>query len=324
MMTEIGNYLSGDNILIYGSALAAALTVVLVGLPMLKRQEGRERMEAVINHRQQLVAEARANMSKTRPQDMLEKGAAAESVSRFFRLKSLVGDTNVREKLVAAGYRKPQHVMVYHIGRVVLPVFLTGLALMLLSMPKNEIPNGLAVPIALAAAMLGYALPGILVKNAGLKRREEISVGFPDALDLMLVCVEGGLGMEQAVQTVTRDIASASKILAEEFGLMGAELAFLGDRKQALRNFSTRIDHPGARSFASALIQAEKYGTPLGQALRVLSAEMRDKRMAEAEKKAASLPPKLTVPMIAFFMPTLFIVILGPAIIQGIRTASGM
>src|SRR5690606_19219598 len=139
---------------------------------------------------------------------------------------------------------------------------------------------------------------------------------FPDALDLMLICVESGMTVDAAFRKVGDEIATQSIPLAEELGLTTAELSYLQDRKSAYENLATRTDLEGVKAVCTALIQAERYGTPLGQALRVLAQENRDMRMAEAEKKAAGLPPKLTVPMILFFLPVLFVVILGPAAIR--------
>lgn len=139
---------------------------------------------------------------------------------------------------------------------------------------------------------------------------------FPDSLDMMLICVEAGMSIEMALQRVGQEIATVSVELAEEFALTTAELSYLPERRVAYENLARRTNHPGVKSVAMALTQTEKYGTPVGQALRVMAKENRDLRLAEAEKKAASLPPKLTVPMIVFFLPVLFAVIIGPALIQ--------
>jgi tight adherence protein C len=139
---------------------------------------------------------------------------------------------------------------------------------------------------------------------------------FPDMLDLLVICVEAGLSIEAAFTRVTEEIADSSPVLAEEIGLTSAELTFLGDRSKAYANLSARTGLPAAKSLATALIQSERYGTPVSVALKVLAQENRDDRMAKAEKKAGALPAQLTVPMIVFFLPVLFLVIIGPAIIQ--------
>jgi tight adherence protein C len=173
------------------------------------------------------------------------------------------------------------------------------------------------------AAVAGYKLPDLLVQNNIQKRQEEINLAFPDALDMMLICVQGGIGLEQTVDRVAEEVSELSEMLAEELGILSAEMAMLNDRRQALQDFAKRVGSGGAKSFATSLIQAEQYGTSVSQAMRVMSDEIREMRMAKAEQKAASLPPKLTVPMILFFLPALFIIILGPAGIEASAAGVG-
>jgi tight adherence protein C len=163
---------------------------------------------------------------------------------------------------------------------------------------------------------MGLQLPMLLLKNQIQRRQLSISRAFPEALDLLLICVESGMSIEAAFRKVSEEIGSQSVPLAEELMLTTAELSYLPNRRQAYDNLVKRTDLLGVRSVCMALQQAERYGTPLGTMLRTMAQENRDMRMAEAEKKAAGLPPKLTVPMIVFFLPVLFVVILGPAIIQ--------
>ena len=164
--------------------------------------------------------------------------------------------------------------------------------------------------------MLGFYLPDVFLNNTIARRQQSIMRGFPDALDLLLICVESGMSVESAFQRVATEIGVQSAELAEEFGLTTAELSYLPDRRMAFENLAKRCGHAGVKAVATALNQAERYGTPMGQALRVASQENREMRMSEAEKRAASLPAKLTVPMIVFFLPCLFVVILGPAIMK--------
>jgi len=163
-------------------------------------------------------------------------------------------------------------------------------------------------------------MPYMFLKNWIAKRQLSITRAFPDALDLLLICVETGMSVESAFKRVGREIGSQSVALAEELSLTTAELSYLQDRRQAYDNLAKRTDLEGVKSVCMALQQAERYGTPLAQTLRVMSQENRDMRMSEAEKKAAALPPKLTVPMILFFLPVLFVVILGPAAIKVMAT----
>ena len=172
--------------------------------------------------------------------------------------------------------------------------------------------------VILCGAMVGFYAPNIYVANKITKRQQSIKRAWPDALDLMLICVESGNSIEAGMRKVSEEMAQQSTELAEEMVLTTAELSFLHDRRSAYENLAQRTQLDGVKSLVQALIQAERYGTPIGQALRVLAQEGRDERMNEAEKKAAALPPKLTVPMILFFLPVLIAVILGPA---GIRVA---
>ena len=162
----------------------------------------------------------------------------------------------------------------------------------------------------------GYYAPNVYITNVAQKRRESIVAAFPDALDLLLICVESGMSIEAAIQKVGAEVGSSSMELAEELSLLTAELSYLPDRRLAYEGLARRTNHPGIKSVATAMIQAERYGTPLGTALRVMAKENRDLRLAAAEKKAAALPAQLTVPMILFFLPVLFVVILGPAMIN--------
>jgi len=312
-----------DNIAVFGAAFLAMVSILAVGLPLIMRTEDRKRINAVVDYRNELIKQERDSRNKG-AKETLQEGSAEESISEFFKLKQIRGGKSIKDRLMQAGYRRPEHIKRFLILRIIGPVIMVALALYLMSLPKDPLSDSMVMMLSLGAAFFGYALPGIIVKSQGQKRMAEIQISFPDCIDLLLVCVQGGLTIEAAVRTVTRDIAPTSRVLAEEFGLLGAELAFLGDRPRALKNFSYRVQTPAARTFSNALVQAEKYGTPLSQALRVLSSEMRDKRFAAAEQKAASLPPKLTVPMILFFMPTLFVVILGPAIIQATTSMNSM
>src|SRR6267154_853345 len=172
------------------------------------------------------------------------------------------------------------------------------------------------ITMCIGAAYLGLQAPMMFLKNAISKRQLSIKRAFPDALDLLLICIESGMSIEVAFRKVSTEIVTQSVALSEEFTLTTAELSYLQDRKVAYENLAKRTGLEGVKSVCLALQQSERYGTPLGQSLRVMAQENRDMRMNEAEKKAAALPPKLTVPMILFFLPVLFVVILGPTFIK--------
>jgi tight adherence protein C len=199
--------------------------------------------------------------------------------------------------------------------RVAMPVIVAIMAFVYLLL-DHDYPLIVNLGLGLGAGYIGFYLPNFFVQNLVQRRQTSIKDAFPDSLDMLLICVQSGMSTEAAFQKVAGEVGATSLELAEELSLTTAELSYLQDRRQAFENLGKRTGIPGIKAVATALIQAERYGTPVGQALRVMARENRDMRMSEAEKKAAALPPKLTVPMIIFFLPVLFVVILGPAIIQ--------
>lgn len=309
-----------DSLIIMISALAAALSFVAFALPLLNRNERRERYRSVIEKRRRDLFEQTKEQVGNRGKD--QNLSARDSLVMTYKVQKLFGEMGekVRGQLLQAGIRSPSAPIKFIIARTVLPLVFMGLAMMFIAGSDKEMGNSMVLLILLGVALAGYKLPAILVKNQAQKRAQEINLAFPDALDMMLICVQGGIGLEQTVSRIADEIADHSPILAEELGILSAEMAMLSDRRAALQDFARRVGSTAGRSFSTALIQAEQYGTSVSQAMRVLSEESRDQRMQMAEQKAASLPPKLTVPMIVFFLPVLFVVILGPAILQAMET----
>jgi tight adherence protein C len=235
----------------------------------------------------------------------------------WLNLTKWLAQEEAREKLLQAGYRGQAPYIAFLFFRMVTPIALFLFALFYLFVVVDmDQPATIKAGLCLAAAYVGMQVPYIFLKNRIAKRQLSIKRAFPDALDLLLICCEAGMSIETAFKKVSEEVGSQSVALAEELTLTTAELSYLPDRKLAYDNLAKRTDIDSVKSVCMALQQAERYGTPLGQTLRVLSQESRDMRMTEAEKKAAALPPKLTVPMILFFLPVLFVVILGPAAIQ--------
>lgn len=308
--------ISNDALIVVISALAAAISFAVFALPLLNRSEKKKHYQNVISKKRRELFDAtkEGQDRKIITQDM----TAAESMAAFYKFQKLAGDMGekVRTQLLQAGMRDPKAPMYYILARIFLPVFLLGFGMLILSKVEKEISEGITLMVLLGLAFFGFMVPKLLVKNTAIKRSEEINLAFPDALDMMLICVQGGIGLEQTVNRIADECGEFSEMLAEELGILAAEMAMLNDRKAALQDFAKRIGGGSARSFSTAVIQAEQYGTSVTNALRVMSEELREERMAKAEEKAASLPPKLTVPMILFFLPALFIVILGPAVIQ--------
>lgn len=308
--------LSSDLFIIVGSALAAAASFAAFAYPYLQRSDKKERFKSVIEKkRRALFEQSKEELNRKGPKNV----SAKDSMTAMFKLQKLAGEygEKVRTTLLQAGIRGADAPLKYMIAQILLPLVFTMLFLMVMSKVEAEqdVSPALTLFLAVVLALFGFFLPRILVKNTSIKRMEEINLTFPDALDMMLICVQGGIGLEQTVDRVAMEVSEHSPILAEELAILSAEMAMLNDRRTALSDFGRRVGGYG-KSFATALIQAEQYGTSVSQALRVISDELRDLRMSKAEEKAASLPPKLTVPMIVFFLPVLFVVILGPSVIK--------
>ncbi len=306
----------GDNVTIVTiiSALLAAISFAAFAIPFLNRTEKKEHFRSIIEKRRKALFEATRSgaMNKVITSDSV---SARDSMATYYKVQKFMGEMNekMRDKLLQAGIRNPAAPLKFMIARGVLPLFLCAFVMMIISGSEKEISSGMTLLSILGAALAGYKLPDILLKNMIIKRQQEINISFPDSLDMMLICVQGGIGLEQTVDRVAHEVAEHAPTLAEELGILSAEMAMLNDRRRALQDFAKRVGSGSAKTFATALIQAEQYGTSVSQALRVLSEEIRDQRMATAEQKAAALPPKLTVPMILFFLPALFVIILGPA-----------
>lgn len=318
----IGIDIKGDDVIMILSAALAGATFMGIVVPLLNRTQRHDRYQDMIGRKRKDLFEIGKAQSEKR--GVKQSTDAKESIATMFKVRNLVGSIadDLRAKLIQAGYRDQKAPMVYFVLRFVLPLVFIALAMMVMGSMKKEIADGMKLLILVGLGGFGFALPGIMVKNKILKRQEEINLSFPDALDMMLVCVQGGISIEQAINRIADEIADHSHMLAEELGVLGAELGLLNNRRAAFQDFARRVGSGAAKSFATTMIQAEQYGTGISTALRVMADESRDMRMAEAERKAASLPPKLTVPMILFFLPALFIVILGPAGIQASLAAA--
>lgn len=324
-MTLVETLVDPDNLLTAFIAIVSFATIVTLAAPMMGKTSLEGRMKSVATRREELRRRSREAMAKA--------GAASTSTLRHtdeslyrkvvdrLQLSRLLEDPAVVDKLAQAGFRGPKPVSRFYFFRFATPLFLGALIAVYLLGIKDFGLSGTNKLVAIAAAFaIGYYAPNIYIKNIAQKRRDSIVAAFPDALDLLLICVESGMSIEAALQKVSTEIGSSSIELAEELTLLVAELSYLPERRMAYEGLTRRVNHQGVKSVATAMIQAERYGTPLGTALRVMAKENRDMRLAAAEKKAAALPAKLTVPMILFFLPVLFVVILGPAIIKAQNT----
>jgi tight adherence protein C len=306
------------------AAISAAAVVFTFGSSFIVKSEMKERIKRVALEREKMRAE---EMARLRGGSAVTDGRGIrrtaetktymKNVVERFDLKKAFQDDATVDKLAMAGFRGQGHLTTFLFMRFATPIgIFIALALYLVFLNPGDRPLYLNLVYAIGGGLVGAYLPMILLKNSTTKRQFSIKRAWPDCLDLLLLCVEAGMSMEHAFKRVAKEIGQQSAELAEELTLTTAELAFLEDRGRAYDNLGRRTGLDGVKSVMTALIQADRYGTSVGQALRVMAEEGREMRMMDAEKKAASLPPKLTVPLILFFLPVLFIVIIAPAMIK--------
>jgi tight adherence protein C len=296
------------------AAIAASATVYTLVMPLFAGEGLSKRMKAVANERERIRQRERERLHKSEKVSLRQTPKQLVSkVVDDFNLTKWLAQEAARDKLIMAGYRGQAPYITFLFARLVAPIVLfvgSVVYVFLIAHMQQSMP--IKIGICVGAAYLGLQAPMLFLRNAISKRQLSIKRAFPDALDLLLICIESGMSVEMAFRKVAVEIVGQSIALSEEFTLTTAELSYLQDRKVAYENLARRTGLEGVKSVCLALQQAERYGTPLGQSLRVMAQENRDMRMNEAEKKAAALPPKLTVPMILFFLPVLFVVILGP------------
>jgi tight adherence protein C len=296
------------------AAIAVSATAYTLITPLFAGENLGKRMKAVASERERMKQRERDRLNRTEkvalrqaPRQIVQK-----AVTDFNLTKWLAQET-ARDKLVMAGYRGQAPYTTFLFFRLITPIaFLLGSTVYIFLIANLQQTAMMKLAMCVGCAYLGMQAPMLFLRNAISKRQLSIKRAFPDALDLLLICIESGMSIEAGFRRVSQEIGTQSIPLAEELMLVTAELSYLQDRKTAYENLAKRIGLETVKSVSLALQQAERYGTPLGTTLRVLAQENRDMRMTEAEKKAAALPPKLTVPMIVFFLPVLFVVILGP------------
>ena len=320
MLSQIVNSVTDPQFLLaLLAAIAATATVLTIAIPLTEGNSLQKRMKNVATEREKIRARERERLNRQNEKVSLrpEPKAYMRRVVEQFKLGDWLGTENAKKQLAMAGYRGPQAEVTFLFFRLAAPV-----GLFLFTLFYLFVINGfgqsfmIKVAISIGGAYLGIKAPEIFLSNQAGKRQASMRLAFPDALDLLLICVESGMSIEHAFRKVAGEIGDQSVPLAEEFALCTAELSYLTDRRITYENLALRTGLESVKSVSTALIQAERYGTPLGTALRTLAQESRDQRMTAAEKKAAALPPKLTVPMILFFLPVLFVIILTPALVQ--------
>lgn len=318
--TESGPKLLGIDVVWAATMMAAvgvfAMLIVIYGA-LTVRNPMTKRVKALNDRREQLKAGITASTTKRRAQLVRKNQTADKMRSILGRLQVLQEEQvkEVQQKLAQAGIRSKDLAVTVIFGRMVLPILFGGTAAFLiygLDMWPDMTPFKRS-GITMVALILGYKAPDLFVQNKRTKRTDAIRKGLPDALDLLVICAEAGLTVDAAFNRVSKELSRAYPELGEEFALTSIELSFLTERRQAFENLAYRVNLESVKGVVTTLIQTEKYGTPLASALRVLSAEFRNERMMRAEEKAARLPAIMTIPLIMFILPVLFIVILGPA-----------
>ena len=301
------------------TAVAAFATVLTLAMPIFDRDRGAQRMKVMATERDKMRTSRMAELKLSGNNRLRQapKSFMQEWVD-VLDLKSKFDSDELRNRLKMAGMRGEAPIVAFMFFRLVAPpaAFLLALFYMFVVVQNFNHPPIVKILIAIGVGFIGFYLPNVFVSNIIGRRQQSIKEAFPDSLDMLLICVQSGMSIEGALSKVAKEIGTQSLELAEELSLTQAELSYLGERRLAFENLGKRVGLPGVRAVTVALVQAERYGTPVGTALRTMAEENRKMRMMEAEKKAAALPPKLTVPMILFFLPVLMIVIMGPAAIQ--------
>jgi tight adherence protein C len=302
-------------VLILLSASAAFLMVVAIWYGLLERHPMEARAKMLASRRDEL----RGSMLKDKGSRRRQKEGLSQMRRVVAALKLLQSQQTdkLHDKLSQAGLRSRDAIIVFLFFKVAMPVVLGALAFIAVYLLQVvDLSPGARLLTVLGGVALGFFSPELYVSNQAGKRQKAIQKALPDGLDLLVICAESGLSLDAALDRVANELGAANPELGEELQLTSIELGFLPDRRQALLNLNRRTNLPSVRGVVNTLVQTEKYGTPLSQSLRVLANEFRDQRMLKAEEKAARLPATLTVPMIVFILPTLFIVLIGPAIIS--------
>jgi tight adherence protein C len=320
MLDDVLNKLGDPRFLGYFlAALGCAATVLIVFVPMLQTDNLSRRIKAVGSERERIRQRERERMAASENKTSLrvKPSTVIKRLVDSLNLTSWLSTETAKETLAKAGFRGAGAEYVFVTARLLAPIgFAVIAALYIFVIAKWTQPLPMRIGFVMFAVYVGVKAPEIYLRNATTKRQKSLERAYPNTLDLMLICAESGMSIEHSVRKVSSEVGVESIDMAEELTLLAAEMSYLQDRRTAFENLNARTGLESIRSLTTVLIQSERYGTPLGAALRVLSQESRDQRMNAAEKKAAALPPTLTVPMIIFFLPGLFAAILTPAAIQ--------
>jgi len=314
--------LDAESLVVLLAALTAFVSAFAVWSALLHRDPAARRAEFIASQREALRAGVLTQRRRKEPDQSMTM--MRQVVDRLQLMKSTQAE-KIKTNLARAGWRTNDAVVRYLFMKLALPFAFGGIALFLVyGLNFGDLESTQKLIATLVAVILGAYFPDIIIKNAATKRQKEIQKSLPDALDLMVICAEAGLSMDATLMRVADEMASSAPEMSDEYSLTSLELGFLAERQKALDNMANRCNLQAVRGMVNTMMQAERYGTPLAHSLRVLSQESRDDRMLRAEEKAARLPALLTVPMIVFILPPLFIVLLGPAILDVMDNFSGV
>ncbi len=317
VITLLPDWMKSEDIMAVVAGVAAMISFLMIWNALLVKDNLPDRIKSLEKRRSKLKDDI-VNEKRQRSA-LIAKETMMHRIVKKMQLMKGESARQISAHLAQAGWRSKDALVTYLFARISLPLFLgTFGVIYFIAQNPFEWPLAGGIAGAIGMAVIGYALPGVLVKNQISKRYKEMQKSLPDALDLLVICTEAGLNLDSGLDRVCREISNSSPELADEFGLTSIELGFLADRKEALMNLAARVDFQAMNTLVNTLLQTEKYGTPLAVALRVLSAEMREERLMRAEEKAARLPAIMTVPMIVFILPALFIVLIGPAVLKAI------
>jgi len=305
--------LTPESLILLSSFVAAVLTVLAIWNAFMHRDPMAAKARELAERR--LALKEAATSGRNKKSNDKAVGVMRDVVTRLNLLRSKHAD-QISKKLAQAGWRSHDAMVAYLFAKATLPLAaaaVVGVFLLFGKLGGNF--NAKHIMLSAGIVLLCAYLPDILVKNAGTKRKDLLTKALPDGLDLMVICAEAGLSLDASMQRLSQEFGKSSPEFADEMALTTVELGFMPERTQALQNLNARTNLPGIRALVNTLGQTEKYGTPLAQSLRVLSAEMRNERLMKAEEKAHKLPAMLTVPMILFILPPLFVILLGPAML---------
>lgn len=311
--------LSADDALIGLATVGVFMVVWSIGQVMIERDRFTPRLKMIQERRAELKGAMTAARRRKKTGHNDNTLSLMRQVVAKLKLLQQHQVDSLQQKLIVAGYRSKDAIIVFAFAKLVTPFMGLGVGLLVANLNWDDPFNTSQAMNWFKIIGLGYLftrLPELIVSNSKTKRNNALRKALPDALDLMMICAEAGLSLSAALDRVAKELSRVSPELAEEFGLTSVELGFLPDRAVALKHLAERCELKEIRGFVNVIAQTEKYGTPIAQALRVLAKEFRTERMLRAEQKAARLPAMMTVPMIVFILPTLFIIVMAPAVIS--------